>query len=374
MKKEKIALALQGGGSHGAFTWGVMEKLLEEEVLDIRGFCGTSVGAINSAMIVHGFQKNGHQGAIELLGKFWKEISQVSAFVMPQGNWIDNNLFNGNLDFSFAYQTFNYLGNYFSPYQFNPLNINPLKSILLKLIDFEELKKSDIKLFVAATNVKKGCCKVFSLSEISVNALLASACLPYLSQAIEIDGEFYWDGGYSGNPPIYPLIYGTDSKDILLIQINPIWSKNLPKEVSEIADRMNEISFNASLKAEMRMITMGYELEGALKNVYFQLIQSDGVLDDLNFSSKINTSWEFLNRLRKLGRQSAEKWITNEMKFVGKKSSDLIKEMFGYVEEDWFYEMVKKPAQHLKAHPIKNESEKNAKKTTEKIISPIHKN
>jgi len=352
MKKEKIAFALQGGGAHGAFTWGVMEKLLEEEVLDIRGFCGTSVGAVNSALIIHGLQKNGVKGAIDLMEKFWKKISLVSAFFLPQPSWVDNHVFNGNMDFSPAYLAFTYWQGYLSPYQFNFFNINPLKDILSELIDFEEIKKSKIKLFVAATNVKKGSCKVFSLDDISLDALIASTCLPFLSQSIEVDGEFYWDGGYSGNPPIYPLIYGTDSKDILLIQINPMWIDEVPRSASEITDRINEISFNANLKAEMRMLNRGYDLEGQVKDVFMQIIISDNILNDLNTSSKINTSWDFLNRLRRAGRSAAEVWIKNEMSFVGKKTSPIINKMFGFVEEDWMKEMIEKPTHHLKNNPI----------------------
>ncbi|HKC69352.1 MAG TPA: patatin-like phospholipase family protein, partial [Bacteroidia bacterium] len=225
-------------------------------------------------------------------------------------------------------------------------------NILERLIDFEELRTSKIKLFVTATKVNTGSSKVFHLPEITLDAVLASTCLPYLYQSIEINGEHYWDGGYTGNPPIYPLIYGTDAKDVLLVQINPLREKTIPKQVSEIKDRVNEISFNISLMAEMRMITQGYGIEGEVKDVYFQIIPADEILADLNFSSKMNTSWEFLNNLRQLGRQVATDWLKNDLQFVGKKSSPVIKDIFGYVEETWLHEMVKKPAQHLKQKPI----------------------
>jgi NTE family protein len=367
MKKEKISLALQGGGSHGAYTWGIMERLLEEEVLDIRGFCGTSVGAVNSTIIVYGIQKNGVQGAIDLLEKFWKEVSLTSRFLLPNSSWIDNHFFYGNMDFSPYYQTFNYLINHFSPYQLNPFDINPLKQILLKLIDFDELKESKIKLFVAATNVKNGTSKVFSLQDLTIDSVLASTCLPYLYQAVEINGEYYWDGGYTGNPPIYPLIYGTDAKDVLLIQINPFRNKKVPKQVAEIKDRVNEISFNATLMAEMRMIMQGYDVGGKIKNIYFQMIPSDNVLDKFDFSSKLNTSWEFLNNLRQLGRASAETWLKKDLKLVGNKSSPLIEDFFGYIEENWLHEMVRKPARHLEEHPIGEDTTKI--KSKEKVYN-----
>jgi NTE family protein len=363
MKKEKISIALQGGGAHGAYTWGIMEKLLEEDILDIRGFCGTSVGAVNSALIVHGLQKKGTAGAIELLEKFWREVS-LTTITLPPFNWLDNHVFHGNMDKSPYYQVFSFMINHFSPYQFNPFNINPLANILEKLIDFEELRTSKIKLFVAATKVTSGSSKVFYLPEITLDAILASCCLPYLYQSVEINGEYFWDGGYTGNPPIYPLIYGTDAKDVLLIQINPLREKEIPKEVTEIKDRVNEISFNISLMAEMRMITQGYDIEGEIKNVFFQIIPADEMLADLNFSSKMNTSWEFLNDLRQLGREAATNWLKSNLQFVGKKTSPVIKDLFGFVEENWLHEMIKKPARHLKENPIPQKTEKSFASST----------
>ncbi|MGZ3863578.1 MAG: patatin-like phospholipase family protein [Bacteroidia bacterium] len=359
MKKEKISLALQGGGAHGAYTWGVVEKLLEEDVLDIRGFCGTSVGAVNSTLIVHGMQRNGSKGAIDLLEKFWRQVSLTSTFMLPQSSWIDNHIFNGNMDFSPYYQAFDFITNHFSPYQFNPCNINPLKNILEELVDFGELRQSKIKLFIAATKVQSGTSKVFHLPEINVNAVLASACLPYLYQTVEVNGEYYWDGGYTGNPPIYPLIYGTDTKDILLLQINPLKEKKIPRDVSGISDRINEISFNVTLMAEMRMIMRGYDIAGEVKDVRFHMVPSDDALADLHFSSKVNTSWGFLNHLRQLGRNSATEWIKNDLKYVGKKTCPLLQEIFGFEEENWLHEMVNKPALHLEEKPIGKGNEKS---------------
>jgi len=348
MKKKKIAIALQGGGAHGAFTWGVMEKLLEKDLLDIRGFSGTSVGAVTSALIVHGLQKNGKQGAIDLLELFWKEISISSRFSIPPSTWFENIFFNGNLDITPWYQIFNNFINHFSPYQFNPLNINPLRDILDRLIDFDQLKRSPIKLFVAATKVKDGSMKIFCLPEISSDSLLASTCLPYLYQSADVNGDYYWDGGYTGNPPIYPLIYGTDSSDILLIQLNPIIRNQLPESVTEIQNRINEISFNVSLESEMRMLVRGYDLAGKVKDTFFHLLAVDRLFKDLNFSSKLNTSWEFLNRLREEGHKAAEIWLRDDLPRVGQASSPLTKKMFGSAEESWLEEMIHKPARHLK--------------------------
>jgi NTE family protein len=353
MKKEKIAFALQGGGAHGAYTWGAMERLLEEDVLDMRGFCGTSAGALTSALIVQGIQKNGNKGAIDLLEQFWEKVSRTSEmFMLPQQTWMDNTFFNGNMNFSPYYQVFNYLTNYFAPNQFNPAGVNPLKGILTGLIDFDELQESKIKLFVAATKIRNGSCKVFSLPEISIETLLASACLPNLFPSVEINGEHYWDGGYSGNPPIYPLIYGTDSKDVLLIQINPVIRDKIADSAAEISNRVNEISFNSTLQTEMRMIMKGYDLEGKIEGVYFQLISSDPVFKELNYSSKFNTSREFLGSLRKLGREAAEEWLKNDLSNVGKKTSAKMSKLFDMAEEEWKHERVNKPADHLKNHPI----------------------
>ena len=352
MKKKRISLALQGGGAHGAFTWGVMEKLLEENVLDIRGFCGTSGGAVTSALIVHGIQRNGTKGAIELLKKFWKEVSLSSLFVMPQASWVDNHIFHGNMDYSAPYRFFNSLTNYIAPHQFNPLDVNPIRDILTRLIDFEELPKSRMKLFVSATKIKDGSCRVFSLPEITLNALLASTCLPNLSKPIEVNGDYYWDGGYTGNPPMYPLIHGTDAKDILLVQINPVRTDEVPSATSEITDRVNEISFNAALMAEMRMIHKGYDLDGKLTDTRFQIIPADRWLKELNFSSTMNTSWPFLNRLRERGREAATEWIEEELSLVGKESSPIVADLFGHKEKVWAEEMIHQPARHLKECPI----------------------
>jgi len=335
MHKKKIALALQGGGSHGAYTWGILERLLEEDTFDIRGICGTSAGAMNGAIATYGLHTNGKQGAIDLLEKFWKRIAQSGAFSPMKSSWMDQSIHPGGLDYSPGYLFFNYLTSVFSPYDLNPLDINPIKDILLELIDFEELKKSDTQLFVSATNVKTCKPKVFNLTEMSVDALLASSCLPLMFKAVEINGEFYWDGGYMGNPPIYPLIDVNNADDILIIQVNTININEVPKSIKDINDRINEISFNNSLMAEMRMVyfkekilNIGYDLRGRLRKIYFHRISADTILDDLTLSSKFNVAWHFLNDLRQRGRTVAEKWLAEESKHVGHKSSFDIKKVF----------------------------------------------
>jgi len=343
MGSKKIALALQGGGAHGAYTWGVLERLLEEDILDIRGICGTSAGAVNAALTVYGLHKDGHEGAIDLLERFWRGVSaSSSSFILPQQQLIDNYVFKGNMDYSPYYQLFNFITNHFSPSQFNPFSINPIIETLGKLIDFEELNRSEVKLFAGATNVRTGSPKVFSTPHMTLDSVMASACLPYLFKTVKLDDEYYWDGGYSGNPPLYPLIYGTDADDIMLIQIIPMYREQIPGNVTEIYSRLNEIGFNTALKAEMRMIMNGYDVGGELRKVFFQLITSDHVFKELDFSSTLNTSWDFLNKLRKEGRADADYWLKNEVASLGRKTSPILTAAIDKSEKDWCYEMAGK--------------------------------
>jgi len=328
MKKNKpeITLALQGGGSHGAFTWGVLEKLFEEDLFNITGICGTSAGAINASIAVSGYLKNGKQGTVDLLKEFWERLSTESAFSVFQPSFFDKMISAGNMEFSLGYNIFNFLSNFWSPYQWNLFDINPLKDILLDMIDFKELQKSKIKLYTCATNVKTGQSKVFNLEHMSVDAVLASACLPQIFKAVKVDKEYYWDGGYMGNPPLYPLIKGTHTNDILLIQINPCKIKKVPERSDEILTRVNEISFNSSLMAELRLIEFknklvakGYTMDGELRKIHYHVI--DAGLEEFDVSSKSNVSREFIELLRQRGRESATQWLKNCYNTIGNKTS-----------------------------------------------------
>lgn len=337
-KKEtkSIDVALQGGGAHGAYTWGVLERLLEDERLDIEGLCGTSAGAMNATVVAHGMQLGGRKGAIELLHKFWKRISEEQKYGWLQPSWWDRKFGNGDLFFSPAYYFFDYFTMMFSPYQFNPLNINPLKDILEELIDFEMLTNcTETKLFVCATNVRTGRAKVFPLSEISVDAVLASACLPFMYKTVEIDGEGYWDGGYMGNPPLFPLIDGTSTEDILIVQINPIQIPDIPKTVDEIRDRVNELNFNASLMLEMRKVRFIQKLmrEGRdpgqkVRNLYIHQINPEEFISHLNVSSKLNADWDYLMALHKIGYNMADDWLKENFDKIGKMDSVDIDKVF----------------------------------------------
>jgi len=336
MKKD-IALALQGGGSHGAFTWGVLEKFFEENIFNITGICGTSAGAVNAAVAISGYEKGGNKGAIDFLNKFWERLSQETIFSPIQPTLADKIMSAGNMEFSPGYNIFTVMSNFLSPYQWNPLGINILRDILMELIDIKALQKSEMELFACATNVKTGQAKVFDLDQItSVDHILASACLPSLFKAVEIDNEFYWDGGFMGNPPLYPLIHGTKTSDIVLVQINPCNVNKVPKDADEIAHRLNEISFNSSLIAELRLIEFknkvlaaGYNMNGELRDIRYHVILGGRTLEEFDVSSKSNTTWDFLCLLKQIGREHAENWIKENYKYVGVKTTANFSEELG---------------------------------------------
>jgi NTE family protein len=304
-----INLALQGGSAHGAFTWGVLDRLLEEPRIEVEGISATSAGAMNAAVMAHGLTTGGRQGAREALEGFWHGVARVSA---PLG----------------ALQVFEGLSRFLSPYQLNPLNYNPLRQ-LIQLIDFERLRQgSAIKLFVSATNVRTGKIKVFTDREITADCVLASACLPFLYQAVEIDGEHYWDGGYMGNPALFPLIYSCQSRDVLIVHVNPIERPDTPTSARDIMNRVSEITFNSSLMREMRAVAFVTKLidDGKLsqnnaKRVLIHSVCADDIMRGLGASSKLNADGGFLRQLRALGRERAQVWIDRHFDDLGSRST-----------------------------------------------------
>jgi NTE family protein len=336
-KIKHVGVALQGGGAHGAFTWGVLDRLLEEENLVADAMCGTSAGAVNAVVCAYGLHMGGPVKAKELLEKLWHKVALGGSYLFKPG-FFDQTFGNGNIYNSPGYMWFNALTQVMSPYNFNPFNYNPLRDILLEHIDFEELQRyNKKKLFICATNVKSNRAKIFSNKEITVDAVLASACLPFLFQAVEIEGEYYWDGGYMGNPPVFPLITNTNLSDIVLIKINSININSVPTTARDIADRVNEISFNSSLINEMKMIHYRNELlrNGILKTddkknreIFVHTISGYEALSQLSYSSKMNTSWEFLVALKDKGREIADKWLQTDFKEVGVKSTFDVEEHF----------------------------------------------
>ncbi len=330
MNPKKIDLALQGGGAHGAYTWGVIDRLLDDERIEIDGVCGTSAGAMNGVCTIYGLKKGGRNLAKHTLVKFWHKISEVGKLSPLQPSWFDKMISKGNMDYSPSYKFFSMSTENFTPKQLNPLQYNPLEKILNEVIDFEELHKlNPPKLFVCATNVKTCEPRIFGHEEITAKTILASACLPYMYDAVEINGEYFWDGGFSGNPIIQPLVDNTiGTEDILLVQINPKNIKNIPEKIEEIKDRINEISFNSSLILELKLIQFkqsliekGITLDGDLKPVFLHNISAESELGDLNLSSKLNTSWDFMMYLKDAGYKACDKWLETNFEHIGNKNT-----------------------------------------------------
>ena len=322
-----VDLALQGGGSHGAFTWGVLDRLLEEPWLRIDGISGTSAGAMNGAVLTAGFAAGGLAGAKAALDAFWKRVSHSARFSPIRRSPLDIMLGRWTLDTSPFYLAFDLASRVFSPYDLTPRGSNPLRDVLADSVDFGLLARAPIRLFVTATNVRTGRGRVFRNAEITPDVLLASACLPTLFQAIEIEGEPYWDGGYSGNPTITPLVRECKSQDTVLVAVNPVERPGTPRSAREILDRLNEVSFNATLLKELRMIALLRQVadpgssEGAQwAHMRIHLIASS-VLPTLGASSKFNAEWDFLSMLRDEGRRSAEAFLGAHAGNVGKQSS-----------------------------------------------------
>jgi NTE family protein len=330
---KRINLALQGGGAHGAFTWGVLDRLLEDERIDIEGICGTSAGAMNAVALAHGMTEGGAAGARETLDRFWRGVGETARFSPIWRSPLDRLLGTWRLDHSPSYLVFDYLTRMLSPYQTNPFNYHPLERVLEDVVDFAVVRRcTAVKLFICATNVRTGKIKVFVTEEVCPKAILASACLPFLFQAVEYDGEHYWDGGYMGNPAIYPLIYRCDSPDVMIVQINPLYRETVPDTAREIMDRVNEISFNSSLMREMRAIAFVGRLveEGKLdrrayKRMNVHLLEADAALKPLGASSKLNAEPAFLEHLKAIGREACDRWLARNFDQIGVNSTvDLV--------------------------------------------------
>jgi NTE family protein len=322
-----IDLALQGGGSHGAFTWGVLDRLLEEPWLRIEAISGTSAGAMNAAVLVSGFMAGGAQGARAALDSYWKRVSDAARFSPIQRSAIDRLMGRWSLDASPGYLAMDILSRLVSPYSLNPLGVNPISDILRQSIDFDHLGEASIKLFITATNVHTGRGRVFRNPEITPEVLLASACLPTMFQAIEIDGEPYWDGGFVGNPTITPLVRESAAVDVLLVQINPRVREETPRTAAEILNRVNEISFNSPLMKELRMIALLRQAAdpGAGEGARWASMRTHRIITDklasFGASSKLNAEAAFLEMLKEEGRASADSFLKEHGHDVGVRST-----------------------------------------------------
>lgn len=336
IQQKNVNLALQGGGSHGAFTWGVLDKLLEDGRINFTGISGTSAGAINAVLYADGMTKNGNDGARQAMHDFWYKLSQAAnwspikrnAYNVLTGSWA--------VDTSPGFMFYTALTRFLSPYQLNPLSFNPIKNILDECIDFERVRSSKkTQLFISATNVETGRVKVFERQELTPEMVMASCCLPMVFKAVEIDGVPYWDGGYMGNPVLFPFFNHTDCADILVVQINPIERKGTPKTPQAISDRINEIGFNSSLLKDLRSVAFVSRLiqRGVLsgeeyRDNHIHIIENQDALKPLGVSSKMNLEWGFLLHLRDVGRETADKWLAENFSAIGKNSSVDIAAMF----------------------------------------------
>jgi NTE family protein len=329
VETKTVNLALQGGGAHGAFAWGVLDRLLEDERIALEGLSATSAGAMNAVTMAYGMTVGGREGARTALTNFWRRVAHAGMISPLQPTWFERASHNHSLESSPAFVLFDLISRLYSPYQFNPMNYNPLRQVLEQSVDFEKLRRdSALKLFLSATNVRSGKVKVFGNDELSADAVMASACLPFMFQAVTIKGEDYWDGGYMGNPAIFPLIYKCESRDIVVVHINPIERAETPTTARDILNRINEISFNSSLMREMRaiafvtkMIDDGTIDEGKMKRMLIHAIEGQDFMRELGVSSKMNADWEFLTHLRDVGRERAEQWLEANFDAVNHRTS-----------------------------------------------------
>jgi NTE family protein len=331
-----VDLALQGGGSHGAFTWGVLDRLLEESWLQFEGVSGTSAGAMNAVVMADGLAAGGHAQARVALDNFWRRVSDA-AIMSPfrrgplevlTGRW--------TLDYSPIFVAMDLAARVFSPYDLNPRDNNPLRDILAESVDFERVAKTSMKVFVNTTHVRTGRGRVFRNRELTPDVLLASACLPTLFQAVEIDGEAYWDGGYTGNPTITPLVRECKSEDTILVQINPVERPGTPRTANEIQNRLNEVSFNATLLKELRAAALLRQVAasrtgelGVLARMRFHRITSP-MMTELGYSSKMLAEWAFFQMLRDEGRRVADEFLANHDGDLGTRSTLDLNEMLDF--------------------------------------------
>jgi NTE family protein len=333
---KRVNLALQGGGAHGAFTWGVLDFLLEDPRIEIAAISGTSAGAMNAAVLADGMAKAGRDGARAALEAFWQAVSRVGAWSPVRRAPIDVLLGRSSLDRSPAFAMMDILHRLASPYDFNPLDINPLRELVGRSVDFEAIRASGaIKLFISATNVETGKVRVFDEHEVTLDAVMASSCLPHWFRAVEIDGVPYWDGGYMGNPSLFPFNGPDLPSDVVIVQINPIKRPGTPRSSTEILNRINEITFNSSLLKELRAIEFVSRLldQGALdpdryRRLHVHVIDDDAHLQAMGASSKANAEWAFLRTLHCHGREAAARWTDRHSEALGERSSIDLAAMF----------------------------------------------
>jgi NTE family protein len=332
---KKVAFALQGGGTHGAFTWGVLDYILEDGRLEIEGLSGTSAGAMNATALLQGLLKDGPGGARRELRRFWECIQNQSYLSPLKPTFYNYFMGKPKLCNTPAYIMLNLLSDVFSPYESNPFGFNPLKSILEEFFDFNALHQAKTpKLFLSATHIATGKSKIFTEKDIKIESLLASACLPFIFQAIEVDGEFYWDGGFMSNPPLHPLIHNCETHNIIVIQLTQALREKLPTTSQEIIDRHKEITFNSCLVHEIRaidfiskLVDRGMIKDKSVKSTHIHVIRNAQVFEQLELSSVLNADPAFLKFLFEAGRATACDWLEEHFNDIGvKTTADLDKD------------------------------------------------
>ncbi len=330
---KRVNLALQGGGAHGAFTWGVLDHILSDERLEIEGISGSSAGAVNAVMLADGLTRGGREEAQKRLADFWRAASSTGNLPALQRAVTERLLSFTPLEGTPVQAWFDALSNYFSPYDVNPLNINPLKELIERFVDFDKLRaNSDLQIFVSATNVQTGHVRIFSRDKITADAVMASACLPTLFRAVEIDGVPYWDGGYLGNPVIFPFFGTTQTEDVIVVQINPLVRKATPTSASEIMNRINEITFNSPLISEYRAIEfVARRIDqgrlprgtgpGQYRRINIHRILLDRFGNNFDAFSKLSTDYDFFEMLHVSGKRAARRFLDEHFADIGVKST-----------------------------------------------------
>jgi NTE family protein len=329
---KRINLALQGGGAHAAVVWGALDRLLEDDRIEVEGISGASAGAVNAVALAYGLYLDGPKGGRAKLEELWRAVSDVGAYFSPVSSPLERVVDPLGVARSAAYRTFDAFTRTLSPYQFNPYGVNPLASILERCIDFPDLRSCrNVQLFLAATNVRTGKIRIFRNKEMSVEVVAASTCLPFLFQAVEIGGAHYWDGGYMGNPALWPFFYETTSDDVVILHVNPIERDDVPTTAPEIMNRINEISFNSSLLRELRAVAFVQKLlrdgwlkeerRGGLRDVRIHSLRTDKALLDQSIETKYCVDWPFLIELKERGREIADAWLAENFDHIGRRSS-----------------------------------------------------
>ncbi len=330
-----VSLALQGGGAHGAFTWGVLDRLLEEPRIEFEAITGASAGAMNAVALAAGYHAGDREEARASLRRFWEGVL-YEARTSPLRRSPIEAMFSGwSLDASPLYVMFDLVTRLASPYDLNPLNLNPLKDLVTELVDFDRVRKSKLKVYVSATNVETGRAQVWDKKHLAADHVMASACLPWIFQAVEVDGVPYWDGGFTANPALWPLFENCASDDVVLVQINPVHRPGAPRTARDIINRVNEITFNASLLRDLRSVDFvarlieAGRLEGTgYRRMLMHAIADEKALSELGASSKLNVEPAFIDMLFARGRDAAENWLLSSIRHLGVRSTINIRKLF----------------------------------------------